>query len=147
MHIIPSLPLPLGLITLALSSLPPLLAQQMTLSLNSILPVTLTSASASPLSLALPSTTGTLSVSVSLCTAAQPWPKFFVSNDSDAGGRGGGGTAQLALDGGVGVWSGGTSAGGRVVVYLGEGAAGVPGGAWSFELAVSTGCTCRAVIH
>jgi hypothetical protein len=137
--------LPLPLIALSLFSLPyPLLyaqQSQMTLSLNTILPMTLTSASTSPITLSLPSTASNeaLTISVALCNAAQPIPKFFVSNDSDASGAGGGGTWQLSLDEGIGTWSGGTSAGGRVMVYLGDGASSVQGGVWSFELAVSSG--------
>ena len=61
-----------------------------------------------------------------------------MSNDSSTSAAHGGGT-DLSLDEGIGVWTGFTSTNAVLVIMLGNGASSLPGGTWSFELAVSSG--------
>lgn len=109
---------------------------QMSLSLNTILPITLTS----PMTFSLPSTTPDvpLSISIALCSDTQPYPNFFVNNNSNVVG-GSGGSTQLNLSEGLGVWAGVTGTGDTLVITLGNGASSVPGSTWSIEVGVSTG--------
>ena len=127
--------LPRSLLILSLFSLqyPRAYAQQISLSLNTIRPITFTS----PMTLSLPSTTlnESLSISVALCSDTQPFPMFVLNSNSNATGGGG----QLILDGGVGERTGITGSGNTLEISFGGGTSSSPGNTWFIEVGVSNG--------
>ena len=98
-------------------------------------------ASSSPSVFNIPSSSSFLSLSVSLCTNQLPYPRFILSNDTSSGiptlNDTGGTTFEIALEEGLGVWTGFVTKGGVLAVYPGNTSPGVVYPPWLFQVAVS----------
>jgi hypothetical protein len=99
------------------------------------------SASSSPLVLRLPARNDPYSLSVALCGAVLPYPRFFVSNESGVtlpgpdGVQGSQGGRELALDQGLITYEAQTLSGGAFAIWPSAGA----GANWTLDVAIVEG--------
>ncbi|CAE6486397.1 unnamed protein product [Rhizoctonia solani] len=97
------------------------------------------SVSSSPIALSLPTQEGPYWLSIALCGAILPYPRFFVSNDSGVtlpgpnGASGSQGGEELSLNGGLVAYQAHTRSGGIFVIWPSAGA----GANWTLDVAAT----------
>lgn len=95
----------------------------------------------SPQIFSLPPSGPPITVSVALCTDAQPLPRFFVSATSGPNqiGPNDPNSAEIHFNNGVGWWTGEVQSGATIAGFVGNGVSTSLSAQWQFEIGVQEG--------